>query len=203
MARSLLVSTGTSALMSGVLILLMAMPAAGQSSAELVDAPHCIVRLADADPTDKGGEGIIEEERCFTTFSAAFEYGSLGAIDVPADMSSADLTQSLVLAAGAQSSSYLIGINYDCKNFTTNWLCPSWSWFASGPCSPTSGWYVNSVGSAQDNRYESVRTGYSYCKQVRVFEHINLQGANLHSWWERSDLGLLNNHTSSVRWWGY
>ena len=74
MGRFLLANAGTSSLISAVLTFVMVVPAAGNSSAntsaQTTNGPFCVVILADADPTDVGGEALIAEERCFTTWKS-------------------------------------------------------------------------------------------------------------------------------------
>jgi hypothetical protein len=202
MGRSLLANAGTSSLISVVLTLVMVVPAASTTSAETTSGPYCVVILADADPTDVGGEALIAEERCFTTYEESFEYGSGGTVDVPAGFAPTDLTDSFLAATAATSTSVLIGRNYDLTDYQSNWWAPMWEWYAPSGCSATNGWYTNYVGAEQDDRYASARAMGNGCTRVRVFVDRNLQGANLLCVPGCANLAPLNELTSSVRWWG-
>ncbi len=170
---------------------------------------HCTVMLA-ADAlkpsTSIAGVAIqdarVAETRCFATFAEALEYGSRGGLRVSADLRPNELTESMVASASSTSTSYLLGINYDCKSYWTGGSCSSsWLHFASSGCTSTSGWQISALGWPEANNVESSK-GYSGCNQTRHWEHPSFAGANLLCLPNCSTLGVLNNQTDSIRWWG-
>lgn len=199
MGRSRFVCTA-SPILAAALILTLVLPAAAASGRTPVDLsqPHCISRLAPAAGDQDSGmrDAVVVESRCFATFAEAFEYGSLGAIKVPADLQPGDVTQAMAVSASA-STQYLLGTYWQAPDYM-GW---SYSWFASSGCTSTSGWQVSYVGSAQDDKYYSSKS-YSGCERNRHFEHPNFGGATLLCQPNCSNLGIMNGETSSLRWFG-
>lgn len=170
---------------------------------------HCTVMLA-ADAlkpsTSIAGAAIqdarVAETRCFATFAEALEYGSRGGLRVSAELRPNELTESMVAAASSTSTSYLLGINYDCKQYWTGGACSStWSHFASSGCTPTSGWQISNLPWPEANNIESSK-GYSGCNRTRHWEHPSFVGASLLCQPNCPDLGVLNNQSDSIRWFG-
>lgn len=185
-----------SPMFAAALILTLALPTAVASpkAAGGNSEQHCVTILARA---PVGQDSVVVDSRCFATFAEGFEYASAGAIEVPADLQAGDVTQTMAANASASGAPYLLGTYWDAQWYFS-W---SWSWWASSGCTPTSGWQVSYVGSDQNDRYESSKS-YSGCNQNRHFEHSNFLGASLLCTPNCGTLGVMNNNTSSLRWWG-
>lgn len=177
----------------------LALPTAATNgpSPESAENTHCVSLI---DRASNGVDSIIVESRCFATFAEGFEYGSRGAVQVAPKLQAADVTPNLVTSASA-SGSYLLGTYWDCLDYGGLFGCPNWSYWATGDCSNTFGWQVSFVGSTQNDRYESSKS-YSNCLQNTHFEHSDFRGASLVCRPNCSNLGVMRNATSSLRWWG-
>lgn len=185
-----------SPLLAVALLLTLVLPAAAAAPTSQRTERHCVTHLASA---PAGHDSVVVGSHCFATYEQAFEYGSRGAIDAPSGLQARDVTRTMASDAAALSS-FILGTYWD----NTSYGGSSWSYWGNAACTPTSGFTLASLSTGfggADNRFESSQS-YSNCNQNRHFEHPNFGGATLLCQPNCSNLGIMNNNTSSLRWWG-
>ena len=185
-----------SPLLAVALLFTLVLPAAAAAPTSQRTVRHCVTHLAAA---PAGQDSAVVGSRCFATYEEAFEHGSRGAIDAPSALQARDVTRAMAAEAAA-ASSFILGTYYDNQSYGGS----TWSYWGNAACTATSGFTLASLSTGfggADNRFESSKS-FSNCNQNRHFEHPSFAGATLLCTPNCSNLGIMNNNTSSLRWWG-
>lgn len=121
---------------------------------------HCVV---DVIGEKTSGELIVSEPRCYTTFSAAIEDASEGALVLPRSATGAVMFEDADVAGAA--SSFTLGIHYDGYNGLGSSISISGT-------SCSGGWW--NTGTTWHDRISST---YNGCARLRHYTNANMGGA--------------------------
>ncbi len=174
------------------------------------DKPHCAVRVYDAALQRDG-----ELQQCFDTAAAAVEFATDGRVVVPENASRSEVSQTI--RQSQQNSSF--------GNSQTNQISPQWTdhitsiqwsvqnksgytlyFYSSSTCAQTydghilSGDYGSAFGSYWNNQIDSAEA-FAGCTGVELWDLKNLGGASIKCSTYCSNLGVMNDATTSARTW--
>lgn len=167
-----------------MLLLSVTTPVSGQESRK--PEKHCNTRVLGTSPS---GEYILTPQECFDTFDAAARAGGVRASETITPTNIDSLMDASVAAT-------YIGIHYD----GTNWTGSSMSVQGSGCSGGGINWATAQSGQ-WNNRFSSTRNYCQYGAYVCFYDPSNYVAPYLavQGWYDRSELGTLNNKTSSTK----
>ncbi len=189
------------AVLSFVLVLaLQALPLAAASPNDLAGSDrHCVAALERVKPGKAAAK--IQSLECFPTFSDAIHHATEGRVFLPDGLDLKDQLDLLGTELEAQSdmvvtqNSFIIAIDYEDSGFDDSTL----SWTATAPCTESSGWQATSMPSGWNDQVGSTR-GFANCNRNVLYEHINFGGSVLTCFPNCSNLGAMDDETSSRQW---
>jgi hypothetical protein len=191
------------AVLSFVLVLaLQALPLAAASPDDLASSDrHCVAALERVKP----GKAAARSQRleCFPTFSDAIYHATEGRVFLPDGLDLKDQLDLLGTELKAETESatviapatFVIAIDYEDSGFDDSTL----TWTTPEPCTALSGWQVTSMPSGWNDQVGSTQ-GFSDCNRNILYEHINFGGAVLTCSPTCSNLGSMDDETSSRLW---
>jgi len=151
---------------------------------------HCVVRIEPVKP----GETVskMSETTCFGSFSEAIGAATGGAVRLASNVRPADVTEEMLKST---SGGTVISIDYKNPNFSGSTLV--WSTSISSGCYGYS-YYAPTMPSGWNDVVSSART-FASCNYNPHYENTYYGGALLYC--ECATMGIMNDRTSSERWW--
>lgn len=175
----------------------------GASSSEEISqakANHCVIFLEPV-PQDSDKPSNSSSRGCYESFAEAILVATDGVVKLDDALSPEELTQEMLDAKemGRGSSSVVIGVDYNNHSFSTG--TGSYTYNASGACTPSVGYRQDSMASDWNDAVSSARA-YSQCHQFIHYEHVNQSGTSITCDMGNtcSNMGIMDNKTSSLRW---
>ena len=177
------------------------------------DGVERVVEVTQLDDAAAGSAKQGAEVVCFDNYSDAMFHASAGAIDLPLDATPEDGQLALANLDASKSSSpisiksSIIGIDHDNTNYGGS--SQTWTVDNSNGCNRYScgflglswcrkSYNVTSLGSWND-RFESSKA-FAACNNNVHYEHNDFQGASLECTSDCSSMGIMNNKSSSRKW---
>lgn len=191
------------ALCFGAAILqLSTVPAVGATGrAQVYERPHCVVKI---EPLARG-ETVSEVRSglCFRTFAEEMAYATGGRLRLAPDVSREQFSEAQ-LSAAAQGST-IIGTDWEDPNFSCNIFGPCLDWVVGNDFGCTGGRnYVAAsmpiVNGFNWNDQVSSSKAYAGCSRYLHYEHANYGGAVLNCSPQCAIMGVMNDATSSEKW---
>lgn len=186
------------ALVTAVLVLATAAPASATSvepaSSPSEATPHCVgTAVPMGTPMPATGPATV----CFPTFAQAISHATDGAVALPLSASPLDFTDQMATASAGSS---VIGIDWEDPNFECCFAGWSYTWTVANDYGCTGGrnYYVDGMGS-MDNQVSSAKA-YGGCSRYDHWEHNYGQGARINCAPSCATMGVMNDATSSERW---
>lgn len=161
---------------------------------------HCVVKVAPAHPQAPQPIPLAVPE-CYPTFRDAIFFATGGSVLLPGKQPLSvqlDMLEQELKAKQAEmsaTSTYVISVDYQHSNYGGATII----WESTGPCTPLSSWYKNSMPSGWNDVVSSTRA-YVDCNKNVLFEHANRTGAKFTCRPNCSGLGGFNDKTSSREW---
>jgi len=157
-------------------------------------APHCV---GSAQPMGTLMPAGGPATACFASFAQAISYATNGAVALSSSASPTDFTDEM---ATASAGSTIIGIDWEDPNFQCCFAGWSYSWTVANDygCVGGRNYYVDGMGS-MDNQVSSAKA-YAGCSRYDHWEHNYGQGARINCAPECATMGVMNDATSSERW---
>lgn len=175
-----------------------ALSAVGASSSERYERPYCV---AFAQSTSLTGLATsdVRPGRCFETYRDAVAYATGGRLQLvsgasPKDVSAVQLSESAL-------GSTMIGRDYEDPNYDCNIFGPCLEWWVGDDhgCFGGHDYVASSMPSGWDNQVSSTQA-YAGCSRNKNFEHPNYAGAVLTCKPNCATMGVMNDATSSKKW---
>ncbi|MBC7227447.1 MAG: hypothetical protein H5T61_09450 [Thermoflexales bacterium] len=158
----------------------------------LRDGNHCVVNIEPLQPGERFSR--IRPVGCFASFSEAIAVATDGALQLPPDWNPAD---GLPEGPAPAQGNVVVGIDYEGANFTGSTLV--WETDHTPGCSDGTSFVAPSMPAGWNDRVSSARS-YSGCNHYYHYEHTNFGGAVLDCGGSCSNMGVMDNQTSSERW---
>jgi hypothetical protein len=159
---------------------------------------HCIVK---ASRTQAKPAPRPKISACYDTFSDAVFAATGGRIRLSesepfaAQLDTLEREQKSIAPQLSEASTFIVAVDYVNSNFGGSTL----SWTSTAPCSPNFSWAASSMPAGWDNVVSSTR-GLSYCDQNVLWENPNWSGVTQTCSPDCSNLGAMNDQTSSREW---
>lgn len=158
--------------------------------------PHCSVplaaRIGDKDINAEGQESSI---RCFGSFAESIAYATKGKVKLTADAEPATLTKEEMASL---ASSNVVGIEFWDSNFEGSSLTFS----SELTCNDVSYFYVGNLKISIPAWNDQISSSWTFagCNHSYHYEHAWEGGAVLDCGTGCSNMGVMNDRSSSLRW---
>ncbi len=176
--------------------------ALGARSRERVyERPNCVVFIEPLAPGETTSP--VHSGRCFRTFSEEMAYATGGRLQLAPDTSRDQFTLEQISALAAGTT--IIGRDYEDPSFSCNAFGPCLDWVVQNDFGCTGGRnYVAAsmptVGGFNWNDQVSSAQAFAGCSRYQHYEHTNYGGAVLDCASGCATMGVMNDATSSEKW---
>lgn len=197
MVRNAFGRAGTGLVLALVVLQFAALPVSASDGRGAQSLPHCVVTI---EPLVSGAAASrVHNLRCFSTFAEAIDNATGGGVKLGPDTRPAQLTDATL--ATTVSGQTIIGIDYEDPNFDVNVFGPSLTWQVSNDFGCTGGhnYVAASMPSGWDNQVSSAKA-FAGCSRYIHYENTNYGGANLNCSASCASMGVMNDATSSEKW---
>lgn len=160
---------------------------------------HCVAALGSAGAGSAAS--AVQSFECFPSFSKAIYHATDGRVflpeglDLKGQLDQLDAELRAVPTKNLTKATFIVAIDYEDSGFDDSTL----SWTSPEPCTEFAGRQATSMPSGWNDQVGSTQ-GFSNCNRNVLFEHINFGGSVLTCFPNCSNLGAMDDETSSRQW---